>query len=620
MNFKQIHHFRKYKSICLSVGTGAPSFKIIRMTYLLFLVSLFSFPLLSQSSADTTQSDSASRYKIAVVDLMILKRQKISAFKLTHTIGADGLEVDMGGLGNRETFDSKLVDSLSRQQFLDTAKKYNLQICALSMSGFYAQSFATREGIDRTIGDCIRTMKQMNVKVGFLPLGVQCDLVKNPGLRPAIVERLKRIGAMAFDAGVVIAIETSLDAAGEVALLKDIDSPAIKISFNFGNAIAGKRDLCKELEILGKDRICQIHCTDKDSVWLQNDPYIDMPRVKQTLDKMGWSGWLIVERSRDAKQPANVKANFTANTTYLKSIFQRKQSLYCENCLRYNDISYGDSSREKFDIIIPESDKPVPLVIYFYGGGFLHGDKSSVKRYKARVEKLLANGIAVASVNYLYRLNNDSLGVQRCINDAIKFVRYIRYHAGKYHIDKNRLASFGPSGGAGISLYLAFHDDMAQPKAADPLLRESTRLTCAGAFEAQSTYNVFTWIKLLPGMKLAYVVKNKALKTEIANFYGFPNYKSFKPFKNIIPEKLDMLAMISSDDPPVWIRNDLPFTRVKNTDGLYHHPLHAVEVGKVAQTKGVKTYIITKPTDGSDIKEPITLEDFFIQQLKNNQK
>ena len=117
-------------------------------------------------------------------------------------------------------------------------------------------------------------------------------------------------------------------------------------------------------------------------------------------------------------------------------------------------------------------------------------------------------------------------------------------------------------------------------------------------------------------MKLAYVVKNKALKAEMANFYGFPSYKSFKPFRNIIPEKLDMLAMISSDDPPVWIRNDLPFTKVKNTNGLYHHPLHAVEVGKVAQLKGVKTYIITNPTNSSDIKEPITLEDFFIQELK----
>ena len=47
-----------------------------------------------------------------------------------------------------------------------------------------------------------------------------------------------------------------------------------------------------------------------------------MNAVKKTLDKMGWSGWLVIERSRDAKEPSNVKKNFGANTAYVKSIFQ----------------------------------------------------------------------------------------------------------------------------------------------------------------------------------------------------------------------------------------------------------------------------------------------------------
>lgn len=38
---------------------------------------------------------------------------------------------------------------------------------------------------------------------------------------------------MAQETGVTIAIETALDAKGEVALLKEIGSPAIKIYFNF---------------------------------------------------------------------------------------------------------------------------------------------------------------------------------------------------------------------------------------------------------------------------------------------------------------------------------------------------------------------------------------------------
>lgn len=262
------------------------------------------------------------RYKIAVCDWMILKRQKLGAFQLTNEIGADGLEVDMGGLGSRDTFDNKLADPKVRQQFIDAAKEYKLEICSIAMSGFYAQSFATRPTYMQMVGDCIETMKQMNVKVAFLPLGVQGDLVKYPELRPVIVQRLKDVGRMAEKAGVTIGIETALDAKGEVRLLKDIGSPAVKSYFNFANALQAGRDLYKELRILGKNRICQIHCTDEDGVWLQNNTRIDMHLVKQTLDRMGWSGWLVIERSRDARDPRNVKKNFGANTAYLKTIFQ----------------------------------------------------------------------------------------------------------------------------------------------------------------------------------------------------------------------------------------------------------------------------------------------------------
>lgn len=263
-----------------------------------------------------------SRYKVAVVDLMILKRQKLSAIALTRDIGADGLEIDMGGLGQRDTFDNKLADPNTRAEFIKQARAMNVEICSLAMTGFYAQSLATRPTYKRMIQDCLDTAKAMNVKVAFLPLGVQGDLVKNPELRPAIVERLKVAGKMAKKAGVVIGIETALDAQEEVRLLKDIGSKNVKSYFNFSNALKNNRDLNEELRILGRKNICQIHCTDDDGVWLQNNPRIDMKRVKATLDDMGWRGWLVIERSRDAKDPRNVKWNFSANTAYVKSVFQ----------------------------------------------------------------------------------------------------------------------------------------------------------------------------------------------------------------------------------------------------------------------------------------------------------
>ncbi|WP_448698379.1 sugar phosphate isomerase/epimerase family protein [Mucilaginibacter sp. AW1-3] len=275
----------------------------------------------NNSWASIFASDSSQRYKVAIVDLMLIKRQKLGAFQLTKDIGADGLEVDMGGLGQRETFDSQLATPEIRKQFLDKAKELNLEICSLGMTGFYAQSFAERAGVERMVQDCIDTMVAMNVKVGFLPLGV-ADLVRKPELRPAVVERLKAIAPLAKKANVIIGIETSLAAADEVKLLDEIGSSHIQSYFNFANAADNGRDISTELQTLGKKRICQIHCSDTDGVWLRYDPKIDLKKIKGTLDKMKWSGWLVIERSRDANDVHNVKKNYSANTEYVKSVFQ----------------------------------------------------------------------------------------------------------------------------------------------------------------------------------------------------------------------------------------------------------------------------------------------------------
>jgi sugar phosphate isomerase/epimerase/dienelactone hydrolase len=262
------------------------------------------------------------RYKIGLIDLMLLKRQKLGAITLTAELKADGVEVDMGGLGTRPTFDNQLLIDSVRNKFLETAKQNKVKIFSLAMTGYYAQSFCGREEYKRSIEDCITTMKLMHVKIAFLPLGVQCDLKKNPAVRDSVVTRLKVAGKMAQDAGVVIGIETALSAKEEIQLLKEINAPAIKIYFNFSNPLKEGRDLISELKILGKDRICMIHASNKDSVWLQNDPQIDLYKIKKTLDEMGYTGWLVIERSRDAKKPSDTKYNYGANAAYLKKIFQ----------------------------------------------------------------------------------------------------------------------------------------------------------------------------------------------------------------------------------------------------------------------------------------------------------
>jgi len=261
-------------------------------------------------------------FPIAACDWMLLKRQKDGAITLAREIGCDGLEMDMNSLSKNVTFQSRFKNNPEElQKYKALAASTGIRISSVAMSGFYAQSFATRESYIEPVADCIDVMKGLGVKVCFLPLGVTSDLSKNPELRPQVVARLKEVSRMAEEAGVIIGIETTLDAAGEKALLREVGSPAVKSYFNFQNPLANGRDIYEELRILGDD-ICMIHCTNTDKYWLENDPQIDMPAIKKVLEEIGYNSWLVIERSRDAGDTRNVRRNYGANCAFLKTVFQ----------------------------------------------------------------------------------------------------------------------------------------------------------------------------------------------------------------------------------------------------------------------------------------------------------
>ena len=264
------------------------------------------------------------QYRVAACDWMMLKRQKLGEFQLAKDINADGVEVDMGPLGKRILFDNKLREPAFQQLFRRTADSLGIAVPSIAMSGFFAQSFLERENYKDLIVDCLNTMDVMSAQVAFLPLGGSGNDWKQSGeTRQEMVRRLHEVGEMAFARDKVIAIRTQQDARADLVLLKEVNSKGIKIYYNLQDAVDQGLCPCKELKTLGAENIAQIHASLTDSVTLDKDPRIDLHKVKKTLDKMKWSGWLVVERSRNAQDIRNVRGNFGTNVAYLKEIFQK---------------------------------------------------------------------------------------------------------------------------------------------------------------------------------------------------------------------------------------------------------------------------------------------------------
>jgi len=268
----------------------------------------------------------------------------------------------------------------------------------------------------------------------------------------------------------------------------------------------------------------------------------------------------------------------------------------------FTDVAYGPDESNKIDFWKANTATPAPLVVFIHGGGFRHGDKSGYDQ--ALLKACLDSGIAYASINY--RLSGVA-PYPASMLDSARAIQFIRSKAAEWNIDPQRIACTGGSAGSGISQWLAFHDDLADPKSDDPVARQSTRLTCAIPTNMQCTYDPREIKKIVPGN--AYDIA--ALKL----FHGLP--ETFDWDKDPISAELDAnlrdcspITHLTKDDPPVFALN----SQLNEKSGNIHHPNFGRYLKKQMDAIGVECEFHLN----SDFKEPQAQTDAMLAFLKKH--
>lgn len=151
------------------------------------------------------------------------------------------------------------------------------------------------------------------------------------------------------------------------------------------------------------------------------------------------------------------------------------------------DVAYGLHARNKLDFWQAESDEPTPLVFYIHGGGWVSGSKEA---NSGPALTLLDQGVSYVSINY--RLATGDHVLPCSLHDAARALQFVRSKAAEWNIDPEGIIASGGSAGGCSRLWLAYHEDMADPSSADPVERQSTRILGAATILAQSTIN--PWI------------------------------------------------------------------------------------------------------------------------------
>jgi acetyl esterase/lipase len=257
--------------------------------------------------------------------------------------------------------------------------------------------------------------------------------------------------------------------------------------------------------------------------------------------------------------------------------------VWSQEPLRLKDVAYGTHERQVLDFYQAKSDRPTPVIFHIHGGGWHSGGKFIVPQL------YLDQGISVVSINYRFTTNaveeKIEPPVKAPLDDAARALQFVRTKAAEWNIDKTRIAGNGASAGACSVLWLAFHDDLADPRSDDPVSRESTRFYCVAVHSAQVSLDPKELLEWMPNY-----------------FYG-PHAFGYRNLKDVLKDREKLLPWIkeyspiehvSRDDPPVMMfyqGNSKPVVGDSPTDPT-HSAIMGIQLEERLKAVGIDVVLI----------------------------
>lgn len=144
------------------------------------------------------------------------------------------------------------------------------------------------------------------------------------------------------------------------------------------------------------------------------------------------------------------------------------------------DVVYGhkDGMALTFDVLKPRTGANGAGILYMVSGGWVSRWSPS-DRSVERFESLLDRGFTIFVVRHG---SSPKYFIPEIVADVRRATRYIRFHAGSWGVDANRLGAYGGSAGGHLALMLGNASDEGVVEADEPFMKTSSRIASVVAY------------------------------------------------------------------------------------------------------------------------------------------
>lgn len=255
------------------------------------------------------------KFKIGACDWSLGKGSDIGAFDVAKEIGLEGIMVDMGNEQNNLHIRQKEI----QDAYLSTSAKTKIAISSLALGIYNRIPFHSDKRVQEWVSGSIDAAAAMQAKLVLLAFFNASDLRKDDSRKAAAIQHLRVLIPYAESKGVILGVESYLNAQEHIALMDKVGSENLKVYFDFRNTADAGYDPIAEFKKLGKDRICELHM--KENGFLLGEGTVDWDGVSKAVQKTKYkgSGWMHIEGANP--KGSNIVESYRQNLSYLRERF-----------------------------------------------------------------------------------------------------------------------------------------------------------------------------------------------------------------------------------------------------------------------------------------------------------